>query len=456
MDLTSTKSFLMTPGVYFVKPVKYIILISIYLISVVASSIANSIGGNVQNFYRVPGVDIRWMDLVILLITASFFYHITSKSLKLKHTGGIVGLCVLYLLFESVQLYRSWGMYDATSQLSHFLCTLSLFIMIELSTNAIPIPNIVKFLRLFAILGAVVLSISNYYLIYSFITGNVVFEDLDIRVALEVEGSKETVYSTVLMPLVYSIGLYVLPRRGNVWEKAVYIMAILSIYASLALTFHRGTLVTVVVISFYFIIRSGKFHQLIVKVAGVILMMATCYLMLGSMLSKKGYDPIDKIVETAKFSVDVKNPDWDKGRSISQDYALKAWHKNIWFGAGYDELLNYGLPETIATAHNGFITSAFHRGIVGTIILMLVLGSGFMYSYKLWFLLKYRQGYEDDIIRLLIMTAAFWIIPFMTQEALWEKYSLCIQYMYFGLIINIYKQLVVQGFQLRARELKTA
>ncbi len=420
--------------------IRYKIVVLIYLISVLSYSIANSLGDNVQKFYRIPFLNIRWIDTAIIFIVFSFFYSLTYRSKKVGNTSIVVPLGIIYLLFETFQLLKSWGLHDAPSQISYFLCTLSMIIVIDLSTYAIPVNKIVSFLKTYAICGAFVIIVSNLYLLYSFNSGNVVFEDLDIRVALEVVGSKETVYPFVLTPFVYAFGLYFIQRQARLWQKTVFICAILSIYGALAITFHRGTLVTILLITIYFIV-SGRTKQIVFKLFWMVLLMTVSYLLLGDTLSKKGYDPVVKITETARFMIDFDNPSWDKGRSVSQKYALDAWKKNLWTGAGYDELLHYGLPEDVATAHNGVITSLFHRGILGTILLLSILIISFKSSINLWLMLCKESSYQNDIMKLLILVSFFWIITFMTQEALREKYSLSIQFIYLGLIINYYKQL---------------
>lgn len=419
---------------------KYRLLAFVYLISVASSTIANSTNGDVQNLYRVPLLNVRWIDISILLILFNFFYVLFSARERIKNSGPLASLCFIYLIFESFQLIRSWGFYDSTSQISHFICTLSLFIVIDLSTFAIPVNRVILFLKKFIIWGAFVVILSNLYLLYSFISGNVVFEDLDIRVALEVVGSKETVYPFVLTPLVYAFGLFFIQRSGPFWEKALFLFAIFSIYGGMVITFHRGTLITILLITVYFLFSSVKAVQSLAKMASMFLFLTIAYLIFGGALAQKGYDPIKKIIQTAEFTTDVDNPEWDKGRSVSQEYAIEAWKKNFWIGAGYDELLHYGLPEGIATAHNGFITSLFHRGVVGTVLLIVILFLLFKYAVLLWMGLKKSHSYQDEMMKLLVVVSFFWIIIFMTQEALWEKYSLSIEFMYLGLIFNCYKQ----------------
>lgn len=421
---------------------KYKFLFGVYLIALFSYAVANYIGADVQNFYRIPGVGIKWIDVAIMLVIASFFFAATSRTNRIRNATPVVMLCALYLVFETIQFYRTWGWNDAQSQISHYLCTLSLFIIIDLATFPIPQQKIVQFLRRFAIFGAAIILISNLYLVYSFVTGNVVYEDFqDVRVSLEVKGSKETIYSTVLTPFVYAYGLYFLQHKMKPGLKLLFIAAIVSIYVALVITFYRGTFITLAVITAYFLVAGGKGSQLMKKIATLAAVMAVCYFLFGSLLSKKGYDPLEKIVEVARFTADTDNPEWDKGRTLSQAYALSAWEKSPWTGYGYDELFHHGLPDDIATAHNGVITSLFHRGVLGTGLLMAILLLLYRYSIALWRRVKRENTYEGNMMKLLALVSFFWMIPFMTQEALWEKFSFCIQMMYFGLIINYYKQM---------------
>lgn len=432
---------------------KYKFLFGVYLVALLSYAVANYIGADVQKFYRIPGLGIKWIDIAIVTVIASFFFAATSKTNRIRNSTGLVLLCLFYLVFESIQFYRTWGTNDAASQISHFLCTLALFIVIDLATFPLPRHQIIGFLKKFSIIGAVIILFSNLYLIYSFTTGNVVYEDFqDVRVALEVKGSKETVYSTVLTPFVYAFGLYFLQHRIKGIYKLLFISAIVSIFASLVITFYRGTFITLLVITLYFMFSSGKSSAMLKKMFSMAIILGLGYFLFGGLLAKKGYDPLEKIVEVAQFTTDTSNPEWDKGRTLSQAYALSAWSKAPWTGYGYDELFNHGLPENVATAHNGVITSLFHRGVVGTLLLMTILVLLYKYAVNLWKHVKRERGYENDMMKLLVLTSFFWIIPFMTQEALWEKFSFCIQMMYFGLIINYYKQ-VHQKVQLPTPQL---
>jgi len=112
-------------------------------------------------------------------------------------------------------------------------------------------------------------------------------------------------------------------------------------------------------------------------------------------------------------------------------------------GVGYDDLHHYGLPEDIVgAAHNFVIDCLFHNGLVGTVIYLLIIILLYVNAARFWKLLKKEKGDENDLYKLLVVVSFFWLIPFWTQEIMWEKYSLSIQFMYFGLIANLYRQKV--------------
>ncbi len=419
---------------------KYSILVIIYLISVVASSIANSLDVNIQVIYRVPSLDIRWIDVAIIYIIGNYFYSFFGKKQVLKSNMIIVPLCFIYLLFEFFQLLISWHVIDAQTQISLFLATLSFFIIIDLSTFKIPQEEIIQFIKKISLWASIAVIISNFYLFYLFTKGQVVFADAGIRIALDVTGGKESVTTSVLTPFVYGFALYFIRKKNEFWQKLVFAAAILSIFVSVVTSFHRGTLFIVAAITLYVIISSKKAQQVFSKIVGFALLLGVGYFMFGSILRDKGYDPIEKIMQTASYAADVNDPDWDKGRTGVQEYALAAWRNHVWTGVGYDDLNNYGLPVDASSAHNGIITSLFHRGIIGTALLLCIFIVIYSYLIKLWRLLRNEEDETKDIIRMLIVVAVLWIVPFLTQEVMWEKYGLSMQFLYFGLIINFYKQ----------------
>jgi O-antigen ligase len=421
---------------------KYYFLITVYLIAVLSSSIANWLSIDVQNLLRIPFINLRLIDLAVFYIVIDFLYNLITNTQKLANKKFLTILCSLYLLFESVQLARSFGLIDTSSQISLFVATLCMFIVIDLLTFPLKLSVIMDFIEKFAIASAVITMLSNFYLLYAFFTGRVVFTDLDVRVAIEVIGSKESIYSFILTSFVYAFGLLYIQGKGPVLIKLLFGLAILSIFGAMVIQIFRGVLLMIVMITFYFIFFSATIKQTIYKAAGFLFFMVAGYALFGSTLASKGYDPVDKIVEVFEFSVDVDDPNWDKGRAEAQNYSRRAWLENFWIGAGYDNVGNYGAPDDVLNPHNGIIQSLFHRGVIGTSILLLIIGLLFYYAMRLWFMLRSNSTYESEVVKVLVLVSFLWVITFMTEEALWEKYSLSIEFLFLGLIANLYKQQV--------------
>lgn len=424
--------------------IKYKFLALIFLLLIIGTSFASMLGVNLQLINRVPFIKIRWIHVAILTIIFIYFININFKRILLPNNRFIISLCFVFFMFTIFQLLRSWQVIDTNSQISYFICNLSIFIIIDLSTFKIDPQDIILFIKKFAILGSFALIFSNLFMFYSFLSGKVIFTDSDIRIGLDVAGQKESVYNEVLIALVYVFGLYFIQNKSKIWEKVVFLTAILSIYISLVYSFGRGLLFMISFITIiYILVFSRKIVDTLIKIFILFLLIWMFYFLFGNSLRQKGYDPIEKITEIAKFTVDVDNPDWDKGRSISRAYAINAWKENIWTGNGYDSLINHGLPYNSATAHNFIITSLFHHGIIGTFIYLFILLLLFRNAIKLWSLLNKEDNYTNDIMKLLVISSFFWIIPAWTQEAFWEVNSLTIQFMYLGLISNYYKQQIV-------------
>ena len=420
---------------------KYKILIIIYLISVVSSVIANFLGLDVQDLYRVPFINIRWIDIAILIVVGSYFYSLTRKNYLNREGSFIILLCYIYLLFEAFQLAKTWQATDTGWQISGFLCTLSFFILIDLSTFKISESQILIFMKYLSLSGSLVLIITNGYLVYSFISGNVIFTDLDIRASLDVIGAKESVTTDGLNAFVYAFSLYFIRNEMKLWKKLIYVAAIVSIYAALVIKLDRGGLITIITITILYILMfSRKPYQVINKIFVISLVFIIFYYLFGNILREKGYDPIEKLTQTIQFSMDINNPDWEKGRSIPIEYAISAWRKNVFIGVGYIDLYHYGLPEGMGAAHNFIIASLFQRGIIGTGIYLLILIILYGNSIKFWGILAKTKSYQNDMFKILIVVSFFWFIPFMTQDVIWEKYSLSLQFVFLGIITNIYKQ----------------
>lgn len=419
---------------------KYKVFTIIYLLSVVSSPIANLLGTDVQNFYRIPFLNIRWIDIAIIYIAFCFIRSMFVSLPILSGNKFLITLLIVYLIFEFIQFVRTWGETDPGWQVSGILCTINIFILIDLAIFQLNRKDVIDFLKFFAFWGTITLTLSNAYLFYSFISGNTVLTDLDIRVAIDVIGAKETVSTVVLLPFVYLSNLYFINKKEKPKIKLLHIISVFSIFISLVIRFHRGNLITVIFLTLiYFAFFSNKPSQSLKRAAGLITLIIIGYLIFGRILNQKGYNPIDKISQLAEFTVNTKSAGWDKGRDIPIKYALDAWKNHLWIGVGYVDLYKFGLPEEMGAVHNFVVASLFYRGIIGTTIYLLIISLLYMNCFKYWIILK-RKPFENNLLKILVVTSFFWIIPFWTQDIMFERYSLSIQFIYFGLIINLCSQ----------------
>lgn len=420
---------------------KYKALVILYLISVLSSSLASWMNIDVQLLYRVPFVDIRWIDVMILLLIIVYLKNLLNPSVLLKDNNLIIIICYIFIIFQIFQLVRSWEIIDRSFQISWFFSTLCFIIIIDLSTFKYDLKEIKKLLRSFSILGTIVLGLINYYLLFSFTSGHFVLQDSDRRIAIDVIGGKETVSAISLLPFVYISNLYFLNKSSSFWRKMIYIASLLGIYITLIIKFGRGDLATIALLTmiYFFVFKKGDL-KVLKSITGFIIILLIGYMTFGTMLREKGYDPVDKLANLISFSSDINTPDWDKGRHIPREFAESIWEKNLLVGVGYVSLYHYGLDEDVSTAHNFIITSLFHNGILGTTIYLIILFIFFKNSVKLWNILKRENEPDNDIFKLLIITAFFWLIPFWNQEVLWEKYSLSMQFLILGLCTNIFFQ----------------
>ena len=118
-----------------------------------------------------------------------------------------------------------------------------------------------------------------------------------------------------------------------------------------------------------------------------------------------------------------------------QAVALSVWKEHFWLGVGYDELPSYASVPT--SAHNGLITSLFHGGVIGTTLLMSILGVCYYRSLMLWWTSKSLATGKRLLNQSLVFAAWLWIVPFLTQEILLEKHAQSIQYLLLGSIVAL-------------------
>jgi hypothetical protein len=217
----------------------------------------------------------------------------------------------------------------------------------------------------------------------------------------------------------------------------VYRIALAALLVNLVLTVARGLLAMWVAVFLVFIplVRGRSAKALTRSLIPITLVVLITFLFLGDTLTALGYNPLVKLQETFGYTTDVENPGWDKGRALAQAVALSVWLDHEWVGVGYDELNSF--IDVGMAPHNGLVTSLFHRGVLGTAILFSIILICYGKSLSLWRWSRKLPIKDKLLNRSLVFIAWMWWIPLLTQEMLWERYSLSVQFIYFGIIVGL-------------------
>ena len=418
--------------------VKAIMLV--YLFSLCAVAVSAWQGINVQSLLRVPLVGVRWIDVAILFVTVLAGWEFWKLSIGGRegskgHITSLQMLIVTFVCFEVFQLIRSFGVIESQSQFSLFSASLSVSVLLLLSCVDIS-PQVHSLLLKFSFYGSYVLIFTVLMQVLGLSEG-FAFRGQEDRVEFDIPGARETVYAVVLIPLVLLHGLISSSVKQATSKVFLYKIAIAALFINVILEIHRGLMAMWAAILIFFLpTLQGSSSRIFGRTAlTTSLALILTLILLGGTLRDLGYDPITKLTSTFYSATDIEREHWDRGRMISYAAATSVWLDHLWLGVGYDFLYNY-FPVAMSP-HNLFVTSLFHGGVIGTTILVSILWLCYVASIKLWRRSKNLPIKERLLNQTLVFTSWVWIIPLLTQEATLEKYSLSIQYIYFGIIVGL-------------------
>ena len=415
-------------------------IVLVYFYSLLAVAVSAWIGVSVQDLLRLPVVNARLIDVVLVVnfgISAVAFWNYWIGGARATHRklDLLQKLIILYLLFETVQLARTLGAIDVQAQASYFVATLCMLIILYFSIEDVT-PGVHEFVLWASFTGACTVIIIVAMQLFGLATGFAYSGQWE-RVEFDVLGGKETISNSVLIPLVLTHSVIVHELQLSGVKKVVYRIAFAALFINLVFVVVRGLLAMWAAVLFFFVpfARKRSVKSLTRTVVSIVVIGGLTFLFLGDTLTTLGYNPLVKLQETFGYATDVDNPGWDKGRGFAQAAALSVWLDHFWLGTGYDEVSN--IVDVDISPHNGLITSLFHRGVLGTAILFSIILMCFGRSIKLWKQSRDLAVREQLLNRSLVFVAWLWLIPFITQDMLWERYSLSIQFIYFGIIVGL-------------------
>jgi O-antigen ligase len=411
----------------------------VYAASILVVAIASWTQIDVQPLLRVPYANIRWIDVAILLnVLTAIGALMRAYALASLRQHGLISwlpiVVLLYVGFELLQLLRTLGVMTPEAQLSRFASVLTVFALLFFSYVKIT-PDIHRTLFRFSTIGAIVLIVTIVLEIVGLTAGFADIVDWE-RVSFDVIGKKETVSDSVLIPLVVIHALAASTVLRGTWRRALYALAFGAVFVQVVLTVHRGLLITYVltIIAFVFITGKKSTAAKIKTTSVAIVVLLATFLFVKDTLASIGYDPIQTLATTYDYTVNTQMDGWDKGRFATQEIALAVWADHPWLGVGYDDLDRYGGS---ASPHNVFVSTLYYSGVVGLVLLLSILTICYVHTIRLWRISATLSYNERLLNRVLVFASWMWSIPLLTQEALWEKYSLSVQMIYFGIIIGL-------------------
>lgn len=411
---------------------KYYILLYIYAASFAVYSVSALFKLNMDSILRMPFLNIRYIDFIILYIALSALKDLFTGKYSLQK-NAVNKFIILFVLYEIYLLIKSLSFQDQdfVSVFAIFLSSISILSLFDLSNKKISFENI-KPIIIFASIASLILFFDVMIRLFGLRFGYS-YQAFQGRIELDVGSYEKSISNTCLASIVfiYSVNLKVFKIKKI--YKYFLLLGIISLIITTIIAFGRGILFTWVVLLFYYAIE-GNIKARIKRIITGFLFVIFITSSLGGILTTLGYNPLEKITNLLEFTLNYEDPGWDKGRGRAREKALNYWEENPILGNGYYNSFN----NYLELPHNFFVSSLATRGIMGTSIITIIIVICYRNSIKLWKLTKNLKSEEKITIHSLIVSAWLWLIPLMTQEIFAERYSTSVQFVYLGLIQGLY------------------
>lgn len=409
-------------------------LVFAYLHVLLVYPFAAIFGVDLQGLIRDPILHIRYIDILIFASLLYIFINtiLVSQISLFKRITKLQCLIILFICFDAYLLFSTYGVAPADLQLSWFLATSILMIIYDLSRKEIGF-EIFDFIFIIVRVGALISIIVFFTQMFGLSEGFA--EDVNGRVTLSVLGQKETISYNSLNPVLLVFGLIGLQLNKSLIDKILFILGIATVIGSLTISFHRGGLTQVIIIFLFFFFGGRSQRSVGLRILAGVFIVIFSLKVAKLFLESYGYDPVQELFKTIDFAFQYQEAGWSKGRAYVQTQILYLWSQKPWLGWGYDVTEKYVQGSS---AHNFIITSLFHRGIVGTSFLIVIFCICYYQTIKLYKISNFFAADEKLLLRGMVLVVWLWIIPAITQEVLWERYTTSVQYFYFGIIFSLY------------------
>lgn len=413
------------------------LLIGAFIYTLLMVRISASIGFDLQSLIRVPVFGIKFIDVAIGAIAISVLISLTRSRHGQQKSDPLKLLIVAFIFSELVQLMRTFSQRDVASQLAWFSASLAILIILYLSEGRIT-PDRHRVLLGMTFAYAILLLFFALLFPLDSVEIRVTQTGGGVRQSFLVPGMKESLSLVTIVPIVLLHSFFSMKLRQPLWKVLVYLSMLVYLFISLVAAWHRGLFATWFIVIVFVVFQGSR-----ISFSGVTRRVLKTALVFGVIILigfsvSEGYftNSASTIQKLARYTVSVDQQGWDKGRFYVQAMAIQKWEQKPWFGYGYEDLQRY-MPVRASAAHNYFVTSLFQRGIVGTLLISSIFFICYARSIKLWRLSRHLEPREALLNKILVLAAWLWIIPLMTQEVMWERYSTSLQYVYFGFIVGL-------------------
>lgn len=424
---------------------KYLkLIIFTYLLALISIPISNLLKIDIQFMFRVPGLNIRFFDvaLIIMLIAAfsSNIYQIFNVKSNLSKLLNI--LMLLFLVFQFFNFFRTLGDIEINAQLAFLGAYLSIFIVYYIN-NFLSKDQILKMLKDDYFLIILIMLFYNFSLLFLYLSGRalIVDDSLGQRLMFDAVGLKESIGLLNVSFFSLLLALFRKEIFTNSKIKGYFSLFFLILFVVISLfSFHRGTIFGIMFCVTVYILYMSKVNlkRNLTLILVALFTLAIIYSSYNTLL-KGGIDPIQNFKNTIEFALDTNNPVWDKGREFSRILALQIWYSNFWFGIGFSHMDLVTKVYNVATPHHLVFTSLMHNGLIGSIFFLGIYSIFYIKTIKLTKkLFKGIIPKNEVIIVIILLTVSFlWLMIALTQEVQLERYSSALQYIFFGAIIKI-------------------
>lgn len=419
-------------------------LLLAYNAALVAMPISAIFNTDLQALYRIPLFNIRYIDIAILLIVINIFSFLKFDILNnLKKSTKILFIfCAFFLLFQAYNFFRTFGTIEFIAQIGFLIANLCVLITLNVILT-LSKEQILAIVKKLLYVSTFIIAIFFVSLFYSLYTGSAEFtQDVEgKRIMFTTIGSKETVGIANILCLTFFFAVFSKYLKStSTIQKMINLLLIIVVILSTFLSFHRGTVFSVTFIIFvYFLYSAKNLPGLMTKVVIIFFVVIAVGFLTSGLFLYLGVNPIDNLISTISFALDTDNPNWDKGRDFARILGIQVWQENYWTGIGYVYMDMYTRIYNVSYPHSFFITSLMHNGVIGTFFYTIIYVVIYFKTYRLAkFLFKKELPNNEKIIYLgLVVTSLLWLVPLLTQEVQFERYSSSIQFFIYGAIIKI-------------------